>query len=101
MHDKSHPNSTSCSSVSINKTELNSNRLPLRLLHLPRSTPLAGTAGLVDAFVSLEARVLARGFMVGCKNSFFLRKIILYVIDCFRRDWWNGCMAKVLVSATS
>ncbi|RTG82772.1 actin-binding protein anillin [Schistosoma bovis] len=63
MHDKSHPNSTSCSSVSINKTELNSNRLPLRLLHLPRSTPLAGTAGLVDAFVSLEARVLARGFM--------------------------------------
>ncbi|VDP52876.1 unnamed protein product [Schistosoma margrebowiei] len=64
MHDKSHPTS-SCSSVSINKTELNSNRLPLRLLHLPRSTPLAGTAGLVDAFVSLEARVLARGFMIG------------------------------------
>ncbi|KAK4468407.1 hypothetical protein MN116_007616 [Schistosoma mekongi] len=51
------------SSGSVDKNRSNISRLPLRLLHLPRSSPLAGSAGLVDAFVSLEARVLARGFM--------------------------------------
>ncbi|CAI2738025.1 unnamed protein product [Dicrocoelium dendriticum] len=39
------------------------NSLPLRLLRLPRSSPLTGFAGLVDAAVSLEARVLTRGFL--------------------------------------
>ncbi|CAH8622056.1 unnamed protein product [Heterobilharzia americana] len=63
--NKSYP---SCSTVSVNNNKGDNNtnvssRLPLRLLHLPRSSPLAGTAGLVDAFVSLEAKVLTRGFM--------------------------------------
>ncbi|TNN17051.1 Anillin [Schistosoma japonicum] len=57
------PNHLISSSGSVDRNGSNINRLPLRLLHLPRSSPLAGTAGLVDAFVSLEARVLARGFM--------------------------------------
>ncbi|CAI2737217.1 unnamed protein product [Dicrocoelium dendriticum] len=39
------------------------NSLPLRLLRLPRSSPLTGFAGLVDFAVSLEARVLTRGFL--------------------------------------
>ncbi|KAF8572460.1 hypothetical protein P879_00139 [Paragonimus westermani] len=39
------------------------NKLPLRLPRLPRSTPLTGSAGLVNAAVRLEARVLARGFL--------------------------------------
>ncbi|KAA0198702.1 hypothetical protein FBUS_10071, partial [Fasciolopsis buskii] len=37
--------------------------LPLRLSHLPQSTPLNGLAGLINASVRLEARILTRGFL--------------------------------------
>ncbi|GAA47724.1 actin-binding protein anillin [Clonorchis sinensis] len=40
-----------------------SNHLPLRLPRLPRSTPLTGHVGLLNAAVRLEARVLTRGFL--------------------------------------
>ncbi|OON18110.1 PH domain protein, partial [Opisthorchis viverrini] len=39
------------------------NHLPLRLPRLPRSTPLTGHVGLLNAVVRLEARVLTRGFL--------------------------------------
>ncbi|VDQ11295.1 unnamed protein product, partial [Trichobilharzia regenti] len=65
--DKSHhttPTTTTSTIKSSRSTVNSANCLSLRLLRLPRSSPLAGTAGLVDAYVSLEAKVLARGFMV-------------------------------------
>nr|CAH8865886.1 unnamed protein product [Trichobilharzia regenti] len=64
--DKSHHTTptTPTSTIKSSRSTVNSaNCLSLRLLRLPRSSPLAGTAGLVDAYVSLEAKVLARGFM--------------------------------------
>lgn len=38
--------------------------LPLILPRLPRSSPLSGSAGLVNASVNLEARIWSRGFLV-------------------------------------
>ncbi|THD21922.1 hypothetical protein D915_007052 [Fasciola hepatica] len=42
---------------------LDCERLPLRLSRLPQSSPLDGLAGLINASVRLEARILTRGFL--------------------------------------
>ncbi|CAL8106677.1 unnamed protein product [Calicophoron daubneyi] len=39
------------------------NQMPYHLTRLPRSTPLSGHVGLLNAAVNLEARILTRGFM--------------------------------------